>query len=142
MAYAAQIFVYIHNVLRENVARGLSELQVSGTQIASSLKEYDSNTRVTFADWPAFSTATIRQLIDRWILGDALGQFKGILLAPSCFIRPLQESSSTLRIISIQTIHVSPIHQHRPSRRVGVGFLRGPSLRGLSTRRIFETDLA
>ena len=57
VAYAAQIFVDIHNVLQENVGRGLSQLQASGTQIVSSLKEYHSNIPVTFADWPSFTTA-------------------------------------------------------------------------------------
>jgi hypothetical protein len=79
VAYAAQIFVDIHNVLQENVRRGLSQLQASGTQIASNLKEYHSNTPVTSANWPAFSKAAIRhldELINRWILGDALDQVK------------------------------------------------------------------
>ena len=62
LAFAAQIFVDIHTALGKNVTRGLSELQTSGTQIASSLKEYHSNTPVAFADWPASNTAGIRHV--------------------------------------------------------------------------------
>ena len=47
-----------------------------------------------------------------------------------------------MRIIPVSTLHELPISQHHPSRGVGVNFVRGSSLRGLSTSRIFEADLA
>ena len=54
MSFAGQIFLDIHNALGEDVGRGLSELQASGTHIASVLKEcYDSSKSGTFAPLPA-----------------------------------------------------------------------------------------
>ena len=54
VAFAAQIFVDIHKALGEDVGRGLSELQASGTHIASVLKEYyNSSKSSTFAQLPA-----------------------------------------------------------------------------------------
>ena len=77
VAYAAQIFVDIQIVLRDNVARGLSELQTSGTQIASSLKEYHRlNRPVAFAQRPDFFMGKLQELIDNWVLGDAYDHFK------------------------------------------------------------------
>ena len=51
MAYAAQIFIDIHNALGECVDRGFSELQAFGTHITSVLKEYyNSGTAGTFGE--------------------------------------------------------------------------------------------
>lgn len=67
------------NASGEDVGRGLSELQASGTYIASVLKEhYGSSESGTFARLPAPMKPafdSISKLIDRWILGDALDRF-------------------------------------------------------------------
>lgn len=93
LAFAAQIFVDIHFALRKDVARGLSELQAYGTQLASSLKQYHSDTPIAFANWPQFNTAGIRhvdQTIGFWILGDALDDVKRQILGKSYPSQPTE----------------------------------------------------
>jgi len=91
VAYASQIFLDIQNVLRENVGRGLSELQATGIQIASSLEEYRANTPVEVADWPSFSTHAMEHLsifIEQWIPAPPADDSKHIALASSSSVPP------------------------------------------------------
>ena len=79
LAFAAQTFVDIYTILGENVGRGLSELQASAIQIASTILEYRSNTPVAFAKCPTFTAAGIEkvdQFIGDWILKDLIGNMK------------------------------------------------------------------
>ena len=80
VAYAAQIFLDIHNALREDVERGLAELQASGSHIASVLKEYYNLSKSgVFAQLPAPKEPgfnSLMEIIDQWILGDTFDQFK------------------------------------------------------------------
>ena len=74
IVYATQILLDIDKALQEDVGRGLSDLQASGTHVASVLKNYNSTLPCSCQQLPAFKS--INTFIDRWILGDALGQFK------------------------------------------------------------------
>jgi hypothetical protein len=77
MAYAAQIFLDIYNVLGADVGRGFSELQASGTHISSVLKEYyNSSPPSTAQASKEEGFRSLSVLIDSWILGDALDHFK------------------------------------------------------------------
>ena len=81
IVYATQIFLDINKALQEDVGRGLSDLQASGTHVASVLKKYNSTLPCSCQQLPAFEK--INTFIDRWILGDALGQFKSKLIKSS-----------------------------------------------------------
>src|SRR5437667_6679771 len=84
VTYAAQIFLDIHHTLRADVVRGLSELREAGIRANESLKEYlDGDKPRIFDNWPSSNETAvkgIRQLIDKWIIGDALAQVKNRLL--------------------------------------------------------------
>lgn len=76
-----KIFLDIHHVLRADVVRSLSELQASGTDASSTLKEYFA-TGKTFQNWPAHNEEGVKginRFIDLWISQDALAQAKRIL---------------------------------------------------------------
>ena len=86
MTFGAQILVHIHNALGEDVGLGFSELQAFGTHIASVFKEYYKSSKSgPFAQLAARKEPTfdsLRGLIDRWIVGDSLDQFKRKFIRP------------------------------------------------------------
>ena len=77
IVYATQIFLDIDKALQEDIGRGLSELQASGTHVASILKKYNSSLPCSCQQLPAFNM--INGFIDCWILGDPLDQYKSTI---------------------------------------------------------------
>ena len=86
--YATQIFLDINKILQDDVSRGLSDLQTSGTYVVSVLKKYNSILPCSCQQSPVFNS--INKFIDRWILGDALGQLKNKLIK----IKAIKSSTS------------------------------------------------
>ena len=71
LAYAMQIFLDIHHVLRADVVQ---DLQASRTQVASTLTAYFSTSK-TFENWPLRNETAvkyIRSFIDHYITCDAM----------------------------------------------------------------------
>ena len=62
--------------MREDIGRGFAELQATGTRIASVLDEcYDWGLSCAPKQF-LVAVREVRRTIDRWVLGDALDQFK------------------------------------------------------------------
>src|SRR6202023_2450104 len=62
LAYAMQIYLDIHHVLRADVIRGFSDLQASGAQATSTLTAYFSTSK-TFENWPLHNEKAVKHNI-------------------------------------------------------------------------------
>ncbi|KAJ3173682.1 hypothetical protein HDU88_002771 [Geranomyces variabilis] len=76
LVFASQIYVDIHNILRERAAVGLTVLRLCGARITESLKQRaKENPTVPIENWPAQNERSVelfQQFIDTWITGDRL----------------------------------------------------------------------
>ena len=75
VAYAMQIYLDIHHVLRADVIRGFSDLQASGAQATSTLTAYFSTSK-TYENWPPQNENAVKHnilnFIDHYITHDAM----------------------------------------------------------------------
>ncbi|KAI8904491.1 hypothetical protein DFJ77DRAFT_480405 [Powellomyces hirtus] len=76
LVFATQVFVDIHNILRERAASGLAVLRLAGSQMIESLKKRaEENPKVPLENWPAHNeqaTVGFHQWIQGWIIEDLL----------------------------------------------------------------------
>jgi hypothetical protein len=74
--FAAQIFLDIRQLLREDINRGFTELQVSATQAASSLTDFVSTTENLSTPPSLYEKKlhAIREFIDFWITNDPVAE--------------------------------------------------------------------
>ena len=72
VTFAAQIYLDIHHVLRQDIGRGFTELQASGTQAMSTLTEYFTTSKI-FTNWPSSNEEKVKYVhtfVDFWIIRD------------------------------------------------------------------------
>ncbi|ORZ34818.1 hypothetical protein BCR44DRAFT_1461660 [Catenaria anguillulae PL171] len=74
MVFATQVFLDIHEIMRENIGRGLQDLQATGVSILSSIDLYNQHKhRASSVNWPAtneFAIQRLREDIDFWVMHD------------------------------------------------------------------------
>ena len=75
VAYATQIYLDIHHILRADVTRGLADLKAAGSRASASLKNYFAHSQI-FKNWPANNERGVKSIeayIDDCIAKDVLG---------------------------------------------------------------------
>jgi len=84
LAFATQIYLDIHHILRTDVTRGFSDLQAAGQQTKATLDAYFPRSQL-FTNWPAQNEQAIMEIkkfLDKWILTDELAATKSRLYGP------------------------------------------------------------
>ncbi|KAJ3089487.1 hypothetical protein HK102_006278 [Quaeritorhiza haematococci] len=80
LVFGIQIFLDIHHILRQNVHRGLTELQKSGESfLASSRERKREAPRVNPTTWPHGNEMAVQHLesiVEEWIMKDYIGKGK------------------------------------------------------------------
>ena len=72
VTFAAQVYLDIHHVLRQDIGRGFTELQTSGVQAISTLTEYFATSKV-WTNWPSSNEERVKYIhtfADFWIVND------------------------------------------------------------------------